>query len=215
VVAVGSFNPAIFHPQWFVRHGLIREQEGADAKLHVTHNEAAIFSTSWFLLQSTKDQFVLASEDPTKTLPLRDLAMSTFALLEHTPIRAYGFNRYAHFKMESEAAWHELGHFLAPKLAWEGVLEKPGLRSLVIQGTRAGLAADVVFIHVEPSLKINPGVFVHVNPHRGFEVDKLPAADGMARFQKALNNDWNTFMGYFDEVTTKLFTAFENRAGAS
>jgi hypothetical protein len=27
VVLVGSFNPAIFHPQWFLRHGLIGEEE--------------------------------------------------------------------------------------------------------------------------------------------------------------------------------------------
>jgi hypothetical protein len=211
IVALGSFNPAIFHPQWFVRNGLIREQEGADANLQVTHNEAAIFSTPWFTLQATKDQFVIGSEDPTTTQSLRDLAMGTFAVLDHTPIRSYGFNRYTHSRMESEEAWHELGHFLAPKQAWESVLEKPGMKSLTTQGTKEGMGADVILIRIEPSTRVTPGVFLHVNFHRGRESEKLSPVEAMARFQKALNDDWNPFLAYTDRVADKLFASFDNR----
>ena len=30
VIVVGSFNPAIFHPEWFLRHNLIGDQDSKD-----------------------------------------------------------------------------------------------------------------------------------------------------------------------------------------
>jgi hypothetical protein len=137
--------------------------------------------------------------------------MGTFAVLEHTPIRSYGFNRYTHSRMESEEAWHELGHFLAPKQAWESVLEKPGMKSLTVQGTKGGMEADLILIRVEPSTRVSPGVFFHVNLHRGRESETLSQAEAMARFQKALKDDWSSFLAYTDGVADKLFASFDNR----
>lgn len=210
VVAQGSFNPAIFHPTWFTKHNLIREEEGQDADLQVTHKEAAIFSTPWFSLQSTKDQSILTSEDPTKTQPLRDLVLGTFLVLEHTPIHAFGFNRFMHFGMESEENWHELGHFLAPKEAWDSVLEKPGMQSLTIRGNKKEMGADMILIRVEPSTKVTPGVYLHVNLH--FAPEKPAKPDEMARFQSTLKNSWNTFLAYVDDVAINLFATFDRRA---
>jgi len=31
VVLVGSFNPAIFHPEWFFRQGIVAEQDAKEA----------------------------------------------------------------------------------------------------------------------------------------------------------------------------------------
>ena len=211
IVAVGSFNPVIFHPIWFVRNNLIREEEGTEANLEVTHKEAAVFKTPWFSLQATQDRFILTSEDPTKSQPLRDLALGTFVVLEHTPIHAYGLHRMMHFRMESEEAWHELGHFFAPKPAWESVLVKPGMKSLSIEGTKEGIAADAIFITFQPSLRVSPGVYFHVHLHRAWDAEKIPPNEGMARFQKALRDDWGTFLSYSSDLAPKLFASFDNR----
>ena len=73
-----------------------------------------------------------------------------------------GFNRQMHFKMPSEESWHILGHGLAPKKLWEGLVGEPGTRSVVMQAKRSGSQAKLL-VKVEPSLKVQPGVYVGIN----------------------------------------------------
>ena len=44
VIANGSFNPAIFHPSWLCRHGLITGDEEDSATLEISHPEISQFS---------------------------------------------------------------------------------------------------------------------------------------------------------------------------
>src|SRR5688572_8331526 len=97
IVLLGSFNPAIFHPEWFARHGLLREDEGK-ADLDVVSPPVASFSLDWLKVQVTGDRFIATAEDVGHSLPLRDLVIGTFTYLEHTPIRGVGLNRLMHFK---------------------------------------------------------------------------------------------------------------------
>jgi hypothetical protein len=53
IVVVGSFNPAIFHPAWFSRCNLIRQEEADSAKVEIVHSEVAQFSGDWFSVQRT------------------------------------------------------------------------------------------------------------------------------------------------------------------
>src|SRR3954467_6321102 len=92
IVALGKFNPAIFQPHWYAVSKLIRPEEAEKAKIEVIHNELTVFSTEWFKVEITQERFAISTPDPTKNLPLRDLAMGTFKILEHTPINAFGFN---------------------------------------------------------------------------------------------------------------------------
>jgi hypothetical protein len=95
---VGSFNPSIFQPLWFSQHNLIRNEEATAAKIEIIHPNATIFRTEWLSLQVTGNNFTALTEDPTKSLPLRDLVTGTFKLLEHTPLIAFGFNRFVHVR---------------------------------------------------------------------------------------------------------------------
>ena len=160
IVVVGSFNPAIFQPHWLSSKGLIREDEASESRVEIIHKDIAIFSTNWFGLQVTDDKFVLDSKDPTKYLPIRDLACGIFQILEHTPIRAFGFNCNLHFRMPSEEEWHAFGDYFAPKESWSPILTNPGMKSLTMEGTREGCDADRIWVKVEPSGKTRPGVFI-------------------------------------------------------
>ena len=86
IVALGSFNPAIFHPVWFARHKLIRDAEAEESKLKVMCPEITVVESEWFALQVTAERFSLETSDPRKFLPLRDLVTATFSILEHTPV---------------------------------------------------------------------------------------------------------------------------------
>ncbi len=215
IVALGSFNPAIFQPRWFSYNNLIRDEEAEEAneKLEIIHKEVSIFATEWFSLQVTGDRFALETSDPTKSQPLRDLAAGTFGILEHTPIEAFGFNRNQHFRMSTQDDWHAFGHHFAPKDSWNDILTNPGMRSLVMEGKREDCDADRMQISIEPSARVHPGVFVRVNQHyklKGDDEDKSPR-DRIVEFRKKLQESWDEFLSYCDKAAKHLLTQYDQQ----
>ncbi len=211
IVALGSFNPTIFQPRWFAAHNLIREEEADAAKIEIIHREAAIFAAGWFSLQVTAGNFTILSQDPTKPLPLRDLAMGTFTLLEHTPLTAFGFNRFGQCKASSEESWHAFGHHYAPKQSWHTILKNPGLLKLEMQGTRED-CDDRIQIRIEslPADLLILGIMITVNQHRDLTKNSQGGETTMQERTKAflsgLQNDWDGFLTYAKEARNHLLT---------
>lgn len=205
IIVVGSFNPAIFQPLWLSDNNLIRKEEANEAKIEIIHRQAAIFSTEWFSLQVTDDRFALETKDPTKSLPLRDLAFGAFKILEHTPIAAFGLNRIQHYSMSSMDRWHALGHHLAPKASWHALLSEPGMRLLIMEGKRANCDARIQ-VRIEPLDRLTGGVSISVNEHHDFTPLKdATIADRNRLFLEAIQEQWDCFMTYAGEVSTHLF----------
>jgi hypothetical protein len=171
IIILGSFNPGIFHPIWFKANGLIKPEEADKAKLEVTTPMISIFGVEWFRLQVETQRFVIQTDNETHFELLSDLVIGTFSLLEHTPVSAMGLNRMMHFKMDSEESWNALGNKIAPKDVWQGVLQEPGLLSLVMQGPKQRpnqRTEDVINVRIESSPRITPGIYIDVNNH--FEI---------------------------------------------
>ena len=205
IVALGSFNPAIFHPAWFARHGLIRDAEAdADAsKVKVVSPEITLVESEWFLLQVTPERFSLETRDPRKFLPLRDLATATFGILEHTPVRAFGFNSFLYFPFVTADAWDHFGKHFAPKTPWSGILDAPSLQLLTIHGTRSGSLADRIQISIQPTA--TNGVVISINEH--YEVDPSDIQDespSAIAFANALEKEWDCFLEYSRTVGDHL-----------
>lgn len=185
IVCVGSFNPLIFQPRWLAEQNLLRSEEAAAAERPdgsglLLHPTVATYRAEWLVLQVTQDRFVVSTDDPRHYQALRDLVSGIFGVLEHTPVAVLGISWHAHFRSADEAAWHALGHGLAPKTVWRDLLENPGLRSLSITGKRVG-GADMR-IKVEPSMRIKSGVFVDVHEeHRGAHEHDVVALMGQLR----------------------------------
>jgi hypothetical protein len=189
LVLVGSFHPAIYHPEWFARRGLISDEEVKDAKLELVHNEITSVVIGSIKLQIRSTQFVATTANPVNYEPLRDLVAGTFKILSHTPIQMLGINFDAHFPIASVAAWHGLGDRLAPKELWGRVMEKPGLISLTIEGNR-DLKKGYLRVKVEPSPRIKNGVYVNINDH--YEIAEHKAEDGCAAIMEVLRTNWDT-----------------------
>jgi hypothetical protein len=171
IVFLGAFNPIIFHPAWFARHSLIRNEEADQAKDIVVTENGTKFKCDWLEVGVTPDRFQVLTDDRAYAAPLRDLVLSVFSLLEHTPFRAFGMNRHLHFKLESEEQWHRFGHFMAPKAHWAKFLTSPGMLSLTVNGSRPEVPGAVIQFKVEPSKRIHPGVYVSVNEHHEIPAD--------------------------------------------
>jgi len=204
IVMVGAFNPAIFQPQWLGAQGLIRPEEASAAKITTIQPGIADFTTEWFQLQVLQARFQIMSEDPRQYSPLRDLAAAIITLLQHTPVTALGLNRHFHFEMRSKDAWHALGHELAPKAIWNTIVEEPGLRSMVMQGHRKGSNGGTVHIRVEPSPKVQPGVFVEVNEE--FRATSEGTDEGAQWTMGCLAEQWDAVMTYSEEVAGHLMS---------
>lgn len=210
IVVAGDFNPAIMHPQWFASNGLIRDEDAENAEIEIVHKKVAQFRTESFGLQVTDDRFSIQTEDPTMFLPLRDLAVGTFSILEHTPVRAFGLNRYEHIQMASEADWHALGDFYVPKTAWKGLFQRPGTKVVAVSGRRVGAKDAVVELKIQPSQKAPNGVFLHLHEHYDIPHDaNSPAA--IKYLLGTLQDAWGGFNTYWLEATSHLLTTYRDK----
>lgn len=201
---VGSFNPTIFQPQWFARQNLLSQAEADAAKILVLVPQICDFETERFRVQVTTERFAAFSKPDTNPVPLRDLVLGTFFILEHTPVTAIGLNRHMHFQLETVEQWHALGDKLAPKEPWRSILKtgRPGMRVLVIEGMMDGSDGSddplgpKLTVKVEPSVQVKHGAFFEINEH-------YPAAknDAMKSIMETLKTRWEDAYNYAAEIS--------------
>jgi hypothetical protein len=187
IVLLGDFNPKIFQPAWFAAEGLIPKKEAEEAELEIIHPEVVVFNLAWLRLEVTRDRFsALTLQEPFEIL--RDLGLGTFHLLRHTPLRQMGINAELHVRMKSEGEWHHLGNRLAPEEIWKDLLEKPGMRTLTMEGMRPDGLKGYVRVRVDPSQAVHPGVFIQVNDH--YEVRDPSKVIGATEMVSILEQHW-------------------------
>jgi hypothetical protein len=175
IALLGSFNPAIFQPAWFAEKGLIRAGESEQATEVIVTHEVSQFSTEWLQFQVTRERLAATTSDPSRYGSLKDLLVGTFTLLEHTPFSKMGLNDLAHYAMPSQERWHAFGDYLAPKDPWrEYFVDRIGMRSLTIEAKRPGSSAKFLRAKIEPSLKVQHGVFFEINEH--YETEERPGS---------------------------------------
>ncbi len=207
IVMIGSFNPAIFQPRWLGTQQLIRPEEAENAKITMIQAEVADFSTEWFQLQVLQNRLQITSTDPRQYGPLRDLGAAIFAILPHTPITALGLNREFHFKMPSLEAWHGIGHRIAPKEQWNAIMDTPGLRSMLMQGRRKQVNGGILRVKVEPSVRVQPGLFVQIN-------EEFSAGDGESDGAQwvpgRLAEHWDAIMAFSEFAAEHLLDLAKN-----
>ncbi len=193
VVVLGSFNPAIFQPAWFGAQGLITGEEVTAAKLGMVHPEIAIFSTAWFSLQVTSDRFQIETVTPDSYPLLRDLVTGTFTILSQTPVARMGLNTRRHYRFDAEEKWHAVGHLLAPKEPWAGVLNAPGMRALVMWGQREGTAASKIEVRVESESHGRPDYRIFVATNHDYV---LRGEGGTLHICELITAEWDDILAY-------------------
>lgn len=212
VVAIGQFNPAIFQPQWFARNNLLSPDEMDRADVKMIIQEATVFASGdWLRVEVTQNRFVVASTDPARRHEVRDLAIGTFQVLEHTPLQKLGLNQNQHLKLHSEADWHAFGDHFAPKDSWGAILDaddyRIGLRNMVMWGKCADVAADRIQIQIGPSEVVRPGVSLQINQHYELVTSEDDAPNKcIERFLAILSDDWDQFLDYSSRATDHLFS---------
>jgi hypothetical protein len=198
LVLAGNFNPAIFHPSWLLSHGMIRSGEADHADVQVISPDVASFQTSWLTMQVTRDKFQASTADPRFFEQLRDLVLSIFGLLEHTPIRLMGINRDMHF-VSSREIINKFGDLLAPKQTWKRSFEHPLLETLIMRGNRPGSDATAFRVTIQPSVLVVPGIYVGTNEH--FEAE---GEESTLKILAYLRVAWDESQRYSRQVADDL-----------
>jgi len=206
LVLVGSFNPAIFHPEWLFRQGIITEQDAKEANVQNVSSEITVLQMGGIRLQCISHQFSLLTTNISHAERMQDLIRQTFSLLSHTPISACGINPHVHYSVGNIDYWHKIGHELAPKEpVWNELLEHPGMQSLTIKAPRGGDYPGEINATVEPSVKHPPGIFVKVNCHYGLP-SEIMHAGAAERALKFIEAEWKPACGMARKVAEQIFT---------
>ena len=189
IVLLGNFNPAIFQPAWLAAKDLVRESEARSAVIEVIDPQIAQYRLDWMHLSVQRDRFAVTTSDPAHRVSLRDLVIGIFGLLEQTPTTRLGLNRTMHVDMKDSESFHALGHLLAPKAPWAGILDNPGMRSLLMEAPRSDGPRGKIYFTVEPSQTYPRSAFFEVNHEYHVEPDS--EQDPTAYFMKCISNDWD------------------------
>lgn len=165
VVLVGWFNPAIFHPAWFIAEGLLPADVERDIALDVVSAQFTSFRADWLRLQVDAERFQVSTDDPSAFDALRDLAEGAAKLLRHTPVRAVGINTRADYRLPDHESWKQLHDRYAPLDRWTDRLPEPKLQSLSVKADRPDAYPGWLQLTLKPSPNVQPGAEVHVNDH--------------------------------------------------
>ncbi len=175
VVLVGSFNPTIFTPDWFLKYDVLGQEDFDQTRIRVVHPEITDFQNQWLKVQVTGNRFLVETQEK-PFIRIHDFVLATFRQhLFHTPLQQLGINRTVHFNAGSEADRDKIGYSLAPREPWgkwgekinsgEG-LKHGGLRHLTMEIRDLDDRRDgFVRISIQPSSEVDYGVRVDINDH--------------------------------------------------
>lgn len=204
IVLLGSFNPGIFHPAWFEKHGLLPQSETSDAKIEIASNDVAIFTMSWARIEVIGSRFIVKTIDESKFGPLRDLVIAIFQLLEFTPISQIGINREIKYQLPNVETWHSIGHTLAPKEHWLNYVKSPGMKSISIQADRDDDRKGILNITVSSLADPPFSVVTAINDHVELDANSTAADVNliiMQDWEKSLNRAEKIASGLISEVS--------------
>ena len=205
---MGSFNPAIFHPEWFLRQKFINEDEAKqpESAVNVVGRDVSDIQVCGMKLFCVSDRLSLSISNISKAARMHDLLLQVFTTLAHVPITACGINPNAHYRVDDVKYWHKIGNTLAPKdLIWNELVEQPGMQSLLIKAPRKGGFPGETFVWVEPSLdqRYHPGIFVRVNYHYPLAPETLHSG-ACELLLKFLDAEWKPACGMARLVAEKI-----------
>jgi len=187
LIAVGSFNPAIFQPEWFSKHELLSNTETADAKIEVIHPDAAQFATHWLNWQALRARISVSTTDAAQFSQLRDLVLGVLLLLPETPVTAFGINLDFHFRFQTQEECDEFAYRFAPPAAWEGLLTGTKLRRLHVECPPPPGLGKKFGVIMEPSAIADHGAYINLNTHMDADINGVI---------DVLKNDWDRIIEF-------------------
>ena len=199
---VGNFNPAIFHPEWLLRHKLISEDDNKGANVEIVHNQVSKFNLEWVYIDVLHEKMIARTNDSSYFEPMRDLMLSVLKILEHMPITQMGINLELSYAVDSEEIWHQIGDALVPKKYWRAMPERVGMKAVEVQSSRNDNLNGHLQVKVTPLGRDFLGVRFSVNNHI-----ELSYMDGEKEVKlkagEVLNSNWESLIRNSRQICEK------------
>jgi len=179
-VALGSFNPAILHPDWFSRHNILPTEETSRLLAEPKREELpeigvtieygsnfiveptrAFIHFKSFILKVERNKLEIKCGEKTKFPLLLTCIKKIFKLLPETPINAYGINFNENMKFE-ENSTKIINKFFNKDKSIDLFFGSNNQNGHTIITNRD--EARIRFI-IEPSKKIEDGIYISFNFH--------------------------------------------------
>jgi hypothetical protein len=220
-VFAGSFNPAIFHPQWYVLKELLPGSTAWDAAEHtLTSPDLSAFTADWLGVQVTQQQAVFSTVDQARAVDLRDIANGAVSVLAETPVDAIGINTDVHFRAPSQEAWNALGDRFVPKDYWQPLFDdelwrdrsdglRVGMRTVTVEAWRDDITG-YVRVEAAPSVRVTPhGIYIGINAH--FQLSTIPP-DRSNGYEASvlLNDQWEPTRLLERELIEKILASVDD-----
>lgn len=209
ITLIGSFNPKIFHPEWFFINKLISEKEKESAEIKVMTNDIAVFTTEWLIIETLQERFSASAISDISYEQLRDLVNGTFELLNHTPVTMMGYNYDFDYQIQNREYWHQIGYFLSgKKYLWGKIFKNPGLRSLTIESPEE---ETIDFITRKTTVMLSPsdnkvcetGLHIHINDH--FEVKDKEKCRSAILVETIIKERWDESQKMTEKLVNDIF----------
>ncbi|GBE09145.1 hypothetical protein BMS3Abin11_02276 [bacterium BMS3Abin11] len=219
IVLVGSFNPSIFHPEWFIRHEILadwnypgRRSSSDKPSVATMPDLAQVEFQNQRNLQVMLNKFTLGCARASEYLSLKDIAISTFGILQETPITQMGMNYTAVIQIADKDLWIKFGELMAPKEPWVAAapyindLDKEkqdalGLLEMTMQMPRP----DDLKGFIRPTLKaldlVSRTLSISINNHVVIEDNSA------ATMIDYLNGHWEIALDFADDFIKKALSS--------
>jgi hypothetical protein len=184
----GQFNPAIFQPQWLAAIGVITPGEAEDARPPVVTPELALIRTRRLEVQVTHQRAVVRGLGGRSSDELRDVVLTLFETLSHSPISAVDMIHEAQIP-PSTARWDTLAGRLANLNEGERLVPGGTFGRLELERTFEDDGATLTLL-LEPSMRFEDGVYVRL--HREYEVPDPESVGSAERAMQVIRNHWET-----------------------
>jgi hypothetical protein len=198
IVLAGNLNPAIFQPIWLAQHGIVTQEEAENATIEIIRPEIATYDLNPFRFTVQPERFQIETLRPDQSFRMSEIVGQIFRILSETPVRQMALHRTMHFKLGSTEEWHNIGHRLVPKDSWRGIMEDPGMLSVIVKGTRVSRDSKFFQVQCEPSRKVEHGLYVQTTEH--FD---NPTASALW-VEEVLTKSWGEAQSYALTAAQKL-----------
>ena len=210
VILLGSFNPAIFHPSWFVQHDVISTDMATMAELHLSHREMSNMEFGDIRVLTEVSRFQIETTNAPE-IRLLDFVSKVFGdILPHTKVRSFGINKSVHFRASSPEKRLRIGRALAPLEPWGGFGKRieassgETLGGMMSLRMREVLEDDEATGHfearVEPSTALDSLTGIYVSANRHFEIKNFRESEGARRAIAKLDREFAPAQELSDEV---------------
>jgi hypothetical protein len=209
IVFVGNFNPKIFHPEWFIRKGIVEEWSYESEEILHVPDMAKISLPSSRTLTVLLNKFSLVASNASDHLALKDFVSSTFSILAETPIVQMGMNFETKVKINNKDVWTQFSQKLVPHAPWAEVItyldgleeekrESFGLLEVVMNLPRP----DDLKGHIRPKIQAtsleNQELSISINNHVDNE------SPDVEKMLEALEANWGNALDFAKEFTRNI-----------